>query len=248
MSTPKDFVATLDSDARKTPRRIAFITKRTSPQVHVKDEERVMTYPEVFFRLAVAIEALAVALVVVSLIWNAPLESLADPTHTPNPAKAPWYFLGLQELLHYFPPVVAGVLIPTLAVIALIIIPYFNINIEAEGMWTRDRKRRLWIFGVVVSALFILLIVVPYVRKLLQPGVDVPPVWVALWPTVTVAAFMLLAAQTDPESATGFRRWLVRKPVSFWIMTWFLFELVVLTAVGTFFRGPGWSWVFPWRS
>src|SRR5215472_994393 len=111
MSTPKDFVATLDSDARKTPRRIAFITKRTSPQVHVKDEERVTTYPEVFFRLAVAMEALAVALVVVSLIWNAPLESLADPTHTPNPAKAPWYFLGLQELLHYFPPVVAGVLI-----------------------------------------------------------------------------------------------------------------------------------------
>lgn len=247
MSTPKDFVATLDSDARKTPRRIAFITKRTSPQVHVKDEERVMTYPEVFFRLAVAMEALAVALVVVSLIWNAPLESLADPTHTPNPAKAPWYFLGLQELLHYFPPVVAGVLIPTLVVIALIVIPYFNINIEAEGMWTRDRKRRLWIFGGVVSALFILLIVVPYVRKLLQPGVDVPPVWVAFWPTVTVATFMLWAAQTDPQSATGFRRWLVRKPVSFWIMTWFLFELVVLTAVGTFFRGPGWSWVLPWK-
>jgi menaquinol-cytochrome c reductase cytochrome b/c subunit len=51
--------------------------------------------------------------VVISLIWDAPLEQLADPMHTPNPAKAPWYFLGLQELLHYFPPVVAGVLIPT---------------------------------------------------------------------------------------------------------------------------------------
>ena len=55
---------------------------------------------------------------------------------TPNPAKAPWYFLGLQELLHYFPPVVAGVLIPDLVVIvALIVIPYFNINVEAEGVW-----------------------------------------------------------------------------------------------------------------
>ena len=247
MSTPKDFVATLDSDARKTPRRIAFISKRTSPQVHVKDEERVMTYPEVFFRVAVAIEVLAIVLVVTALIWNAPLENLADPTHTPNPAKAPWYFLGLQELLHYFPPVVAGVLIPGLVVMALIIIPYFNINIEAEGIWTRDKKRRLSIFGGVVLALFIVLIVVPYVRRLLQPGVDVPPVWVAFWPTVIIAAFMLLAAQTDPQSATGFRRWLVRKPVSFWIMTWFLFELVVLTAVGTFFRGPGWSWVLPWK-
>ena len=141
MSEPKDFVAVLDSDARRTPRRIAFITKRTSPQVHVKDEDRVMTYPEVFFRAAVAIEVLAIALVVTSLLWDAPLEGLADPMHTPNPAKAPWYFLGLQELLHYFPPVVAGVLIPGLVVMALIVIPYFNINVEAEGLWLRDKAR-----------------------------------------------------------------------------------------------------------
>ena len=247
MSTPKDFMAVLDSDARKTPRRIAFITKRTSPQVRVKDEERVMTYPEVFFRALVAIEVLSIALVLIALIWDAPLEGLADPTHTPNPAKAPWYFLGLQELLHYFPPVVAGVLIPGLVIMALIVIPYFNINIEAEGIWMRDKQRRLWIFSGVVLALFFVLIVVPYVRELLQPGVDVPAVWVAFWPTVIVAAFMLLAARTDPNAATGFRRWLVRKPVSFWIMSWFLFELVVLTAVGTFFRGPGWSWVLPWK-
>src|SRR3974390_634418 len=148
MSTPKDFVAVVDSDARKTPRRIAFITKRTSPQVRVKDEDRVMTYPEVFVRAAVAIETLAIALVITSLLWDAPLEGLADPMHTPNPAKAPWYFLGLQELLPYFPPVVAGVLIPTLVIIALIVIPYFNINVEAEGLWVRDKAKRLRIFGV----------------------------------------------------------------------------------------------------
>jgi hypothetical protein len=131
MSDPKDFVGSLDSDVRRTPRRIAFITKRTSPQVRVKDEDRVMTYPEVFLRTATAIEIFTIALVIISLLWDAPLEGLADPMHTPNPAKAPWYFLGLQELLHYFPPVVAGVLIPGLVVMALIVIPYFNINIEA---------------------------------------------------------------------------------------------------------------------
>jgi hypothetical protein len=233
MSDPKDFVAVVDSDARKTPRRIAFITKRTSPQVRVKDEDRVMTYPEVFFRAAVAIEVLAIALVITSLRWNAPLEGLADPMHTPNPAKAPWYFLGLQELLHYFPPVVAGVLIPGLVVMALIIIPYFNINVEAEGLWLRDKAKRLRIFGIVVVVFCIFLAVFD--------------VWVALVPTLIVAAFMLLAAQTNPQTAQGFRRWLVAKPLSFWIMTWFLFELVVLTAIGTFFRGPGWSWVWPWR-
>ena len=62
------------------------------------------------------------------------------PSHTPNPAKAPWYFLGLQEMLHYFPPVVAGVLVPGLVVMALIVIPYFNINIEAEGLFLKDRQ------------------------------------------------------------------------------------------------------------
>src|SRR5450755_2215956 len=157
MSDPKDFVAVVDSDARKTPRRIAFITKRSSPQVHVKDEDRVMTYPEVFFRAAVAIEVMAIALVIVALIWDAPLEGLADPMHTPNPAKAPWYFLGLQEMLHYFPPVVAGVLVPTLVVIALVVIPYFNINIEAKGLFLKHRKLRLRIFYVVVLVLCLFL-------------------------------------------------------------------------------------------
>jgi hypothetical protein len=234
MSDPKDFVAVLDSDARKTPRRIAFITKRTSPQVRVKDEDRVMTYPEAFFRAAVAIEVLAIALVVTSLLWNAPLEGLANPMHTPNPAKAPWYFLGLQELLHYFPPVVAGVLIPGLVVMALIVIPYFNINVEAEGLWLRDKVKRMRIFGIVVVIFCVFLAVFD--------------VWVALVPTIIVAAFMLLAARTDPQTASGFKRWLVGKPLSFWIMTWFLVELFVLTAIGTFFRGPGWSWVLPWRA
>jgi len=234
MSDPKDFVAVIDSDARKTPRRIAFITKRSSPQVHVKDEDRVMTYPEVFFRVVVAIEVMTAALVIVALLWDAPLEGLADPMHTPNPAKAPWYFLGLQELLHYFPPVVAGVLIPGLVVMALIVIPYFKINVEAEGLWLRDKAKRLRIFGIVVVLFCIFLAVFD--------------VWVALVPTLIVAGFMLLVAQTDPQTAQGFRRWLVRKPLSFWVMTWFLVELVVLTAIGTFFRGPGWSWVLPWRA
>jgi cytochrome b/b6/petD-like protein len=229
----KDFVAGMSSDARKAPVRVAFVTRRTSPAVVVQDEERVMTYPEVFFRVAVAVMVGAIALVWMALLWDAPLEQLADPMHTPNPAKAPWYFLGLQELLHYFPPVVAGVLIPTLVVIALIIIPYFNVNIESEGLWLNDKARRLWIFGAVVVAFSIFLVAFD--------------VFVALTPTIVVAAFMVVAALAAPRPPDRFRRWLVAKSISFWIMTWFLCELVVLTAVGTFFRGPGWSWVWPWQ-
>src|SRR5581483_1559136 len=149
----KDFKADFNSDVRKAPVRVAFVTRRTSPLVKVRDEEQVMTHPGVFFRVAVADEEHALALVTLALVWDAPLEGLADPMHTPNPAKAPWYFLGLQELLHYFPPVVAGVLIPTMVVIALIIIPYFNINVQAESLWARDRARRLRIMAIVLVLL-----------------------------------------------------------------------------------------------
>jgi quinol-cytochrome oxidoreductase complex cytochrome b subunit len=230
----KDFVVGVDSNAQRTPMRVAFITRRTSPQVKAKDEDLVMTHPEAFLRVATAVELLAIFLVLLALFWDAPLEGLADPLRTPNPAKAPWYFLGLQELLHYFPPVVAGVLIPGMVVMALIVIPYFNINIESEGMFLRQRTLRLRIFAAVFVAFSIFLAVFDVI--------------VALVPTLIIGAFMTVAALTKPEDATGFRRWLVSKPLSFWIMTWFLFELIVLTAVGTFFRGPGWSWVLPWRS
>jgi menaquinol-cytochrome c reductase cytochrome b/c subunit len=138
MSDSKDFSAGVGSDARKAPVRVAFITRRTSAQVKAHDEAEVQSFPEVLFRAAIAVEVLTAILVLISLFFNAPLEGLADPSHTPNPAKAPWYFLGLQELLHYFPPVVAGVLVPTLVVLALIVIPYFNINVEAAGLFSKD--------------------------------------------------------------------------------------------------------------
>jgi len=234
MSDPKDFIAGMDSNARKSPTRVVFVTRRTSAQVKATDEDQIQTYPEVLFRAMVAIEVLTITLVGVALLFNAPLEGIADPSHTPNPAKAPWYFLGLQEMLHYFPPVVAGVLVPTLVVIGLIVIPYFNINVEAEGVFLKDRKRRILIFYVIAAALSLFLLFFD--------------VYVALVPTLIVAGFMALAAQSSPQSPSAFRRYLTAKPLSFWIMTWFLFELAVLTAVGTFFRGPGWSWVLPWRS
>src|SRR5215831_6194205 len=230
----KDFVTGVESNGKKSPRRVAFITRRTSAAVKVTDEEHVQTYPELLFRVAVAIEILFIGLVIAALLFNAPLEGLADPSHTPNPAKAPWYFLGLQEMLHYFPPVVAGVLVPTLVVMALIVIPYFRINIEAEGLFLKDRARRSQIFSMVVAALVIFLLLFD--------------VYVALGPTLIVAAFMVVAAYSSPQSPSAFRRYLASKPLSYWVMTWFLFELVVLTAVGTLFRGPGWSWVLPWRS
>ncbi len=233
MADSKDFIAGIDSNATKSPRRIVFITRRTSAQVKAETEDQVQTFPEVLFRSAVAVMTLAVVLVWIALLFNAPLEGLADPSHTPNPAKAPWYFLGLQEMLHYFPPVVAGVLVPGLVVMALIVIPYFKVNIEADGLFLKDRQLRLRIFYVVATVLSLFLLLFK--------------VYAALVPTLIMAAVMLVAAQSSPQSPSPFRRYLAGRPLSYWVMTWFLFELVVLTAIGTFFRGPGWSFVWPWQ-
>ena len=200
MAESKDFVAGIDSNAKKSPRRIVFVTRRTSAQVKAETEDQVQTFPEVLFRAAVAVMTLAVALVWIALIFNAPLEGLADPSHTPNPAKAPWYFLGLQEMLHYFPPVVAGVLAPGLVVMALIVIPYFKVNIEADGLFLKDRGRRLRIFYVVAVVLVFFL--------------GLFHVLAALVPTVIMAGLMLLASQSSPQSPSAFRRYLAARPLS----------------------------------
>jgi hypothetical protein len=196
--------------------------------------EKSLPYWEMLFRETIAIEMLAVVLVCMALVWNAPLERLADPQHTANPAKAPWYFTGLQELLHYFPPFVAGIILPTLVVLALVVVPFFNVNLSDETLWQHDKSRRLTILGVVVLLLTALL---------LHVGA-----WDALIPVWMIGCLMGLAAWWFGKPVHGFRSWLSAKPLPFWIMTWFLMEAVILTTVGALFRGPGWVWVWPWRT
>lgn len=218
------------SDAKKEPRRIVFITRKTSAKVKDDRAPKVMTYPHLLLREAVVFEVLIIAMVLVALFWDAPLEQLANPLLTPNPAKAPWYFLGLQELLHFFPPFVAGILIPTLVIIALIVIPYFNVNIEGKPLWSAHPTKRFGIIAAVLVALLILL--------------AAADAWTIIVPTVLVAA--LLTASYFSRSTTGWMGRLRTKSLSWWVMTWFIATAVCLTGVGTFFRGPGWSWVWPW--
>jgi len=218
------------SDAKKEPRRIVFITRKTSAKVIDERAPKLMTYPHLLVREAVVFEVLLIVMVLISLFWDAPLEQLANPLLTPNPAKAPWYFLGLQELLHFFPPFVAGILIPTLVVIALIVIPYFNVNVEGKPLRGEQASRR---FGIVIGVVIALLILLAVVDA-----------WTIIVPTVLVAG--LLVAAFLSKATTGWMGALRTKPLSWWVMTWFIATSVCLTVVGTFFRGPGWSWVWPW--
>ena len=224
--------AGFSSDATKEPRRIVFITRNTSAKVTDEHGPKVMAYPNLLVREAIALEVLIVVMVLLALFWDAPLEQLANPLLTPNPAKAPWYFLGLQELLHFFPPFVAGILIPTLVLIALVIIPYFKINVERPPLWEKNPGKRLGIvLGVLISLLILLAVF---------------DAWTIIVPTAIVGLLLLTSYQS--KATSGWMGALRSKPISWWLMTWFIATAVCLTLVGTFFRGPGWSWVWPWGS
>ena len=106
----------------------------------------------------------SIAVMLFLTIWSigidAPLEEPANPALTPNPSKAPWYFLGLQELLVYFDPWIAGVVLPTLIIFGLIAIPYIDINQKGNGYYTvKDRPFALGMYGFGFIVLWVTLIV-----------------------------------------------------------------------------------------
>lgn len=232
MSEKTQYTTGIDSDALRSPRRIVFLTKNTSGKVVGDRPHQVMSYPHLILREVMVAQVLVITLVLLSLFWDAPLEQLANPLLTPNPAKAPWYFLGLQELLHYFPPLVAGIILPGLVIVALVVIPYFEVNIKGEPFWSGNRSGRLVIVSAVLLALLFVLLFYE--------------AWTVLVPTVAVSA-LLLSSYFFRGQKDGPRGYFRSRPVSWWVMTWFIAVAVVLTVVGTFFRGPGWAWVWPWK-
>ncbi len=233
MAEKKKIETGFSSDVLKDPKRVVFVTKKTSAKVTGDVGRQVMTFPHLVVREAIAFQILVIAIVLVSLLWDAPLEQLANPLLTPNPAKAPWYFLGLQELLHYFPPFVAGILIPTLVVFALVVIPYFNINIDGGPLWAEQRTSHLRMVLIFLSLLMVFLAVFR--------------AWTVFVPSAAIAG-LLLYSYSVPASQTGWRGFVHSRTVPWWVMTWFIAVAIALTLVGTFFRGPGWEWEWPWGS
>ena len=116
-----------------------------------------------------------VALSLWSITIDAPLEEPANPTRTPNPSKAPWYFLGLQEMLVYFDPWHAGVVLPSLIIVGLMVIPYIDINPRGNGYYCfKDRKWEILTFFFGFHILWIVMIIIGTVFR--GPG------WNLFWP------------------------------------------------------------------
>jgi hypothetical protein len=122
--------------------------------------DKVHTWPYLV-RLEMLVGTAVMAFMTIwSIVVDAPLEEPANPTKTPNPSKAPWYFLGLQEVLVYFDPWFAGVVLPGMIIVGLMVIPYVDINPKGNGYYCfRDRWFAIstFLFGFLV--LWILLII-----------------------------------------------------------------------------------------
>jgi menaquinol-cytochrome c reductase cytochrome b/c subunit len=153
-------------------RLLAYVKQESMVRVDKRPDETVLTWPHLLRPEFVMACLVTFLLLITSFFIRAPLEEMANPVSTPHVAKAPWYFLGLQEILSYFNATVAGFLVPTLYLVGLALIPYLD-----RSPFKRAGDRKLaWVFFLTLMAAGIL-----------------------------------------------------------------------TTLIGSFFRGPGWNWVWPWE-
>jgi menaquinol-cytochrome c reductase cytochrome b/c subunit len=126
-------------------RLLAIVPPEGIQRVEREQGDRVHTWPHLLLEEFIAMAILFAGLLVFSSLINAPLRELANPNLTPNPSKAPWYFLGLQELLRYFHPMVAGIVIPTFILVGLAAVPYVDRN---PSIKPGDRKVAITLFTI----------------------------------------------------------------------------------------------------
>jgi hypothetical protein len=107
----------------------------------------VFSWPDLVYVELICLVVVMAVMIVWSILLKAPLEEPANPTDSPNPAKAPWYFLGLQEMLVYYDPWLAGVVLPSLIIVGLMAIPYIDTNPKGNGYFTfSERKSEITLF------------------------------------------------------------------------------------------------------
>jgi hypothetical protein len=115
------------------------------PPVEKLDDEKVLVWPDLVYTEMICMIALSAVLIFWAIFLQAPLEEPASSVKTPNPSKAPWYFLGLQEMLVYYDPWMAGVVLPSLIIVGLMAIPYIDFNKMGNGYYTIKQRRFAYI-------------------------------------------------------------------------------------------------------
>src|SRR4029450_1152455 len=144
-------------NAYENDRRIA----EGKPTIEGEDSaQKVFSWPDLVYVELICLVVVMAVMIVWSIVLKAPLEEPANPGDSPNPSKAPWYFLGLQEILVYYDPWMAGVVLPSLIIVGLMAIPYIDTNPKGNGYFTfKERRYEITIFLIGFLVLWVVLIV-----------------------------------------------------------------------------------------
>lgn len=221
------------------------------PMVGKGPDDTVFAFPIVLLVEVLLLLGVTLAIFLFSLVKQAPLDTIANPLVTVDPAKAPWYFIGLQELLEHMHPLVAGIILPTILVGFLVVLPYLDRARAGAGVWfTSGRGKRIagWtaLYTAVVMTALIALDNQFNLREMLRGRA---PEWLAQG--LLPAAILLVATFIPPLVV-----WLLGRrstpPVTMRDVLLALFTVMFVSAIvftlsGFLFRGPGFKMYWPWN-
>lgn len=215
------------------------------PMVGKGPDDTVFAFPVVLLWEAILLLGVTLAIFLFSLIKQAPLEAIANPLVTTDPAKAPWYFIGLQELLEHMHPTLAGVIIPGILVAFLVTLPYLDHSRASAGVWfSSPRGKRIvgWtaLYTAIVMPAYIALDNAFSLRELLRHTV---PQWIAqgLLPALIIGVLVALPAFALWRMKTNTRELMLA------LFTVMFVSAVIFTLSGFFLRGPGFKMYLPWQ-
>lgn len=221
------------------------LVKAPTTMVGRGPDDTIFAFPIVAIIELLLTLGVVVALLLMSMFVNAPLEEIANPNTTTDPAKAPWYFMGLQEMLEHGHPTLMAVLMPTLMLLFVILIPYLDNSRQGAGVWfTSKRGRRM----TLLTTLYVLVVMPVYIvldtnfplREILRgelPDFVLQFVIPGVLMTLIVALPMLALIRSKPSM----------REVILVLFTVLFVSAVVFTLTGFLFRGPGFELYWPWN-
>lgn len=208
-------------------------------------KEKVSTIPNLVIREAVVALVLISVILLMAVFFNAPLGAKANPGLSPNPTKAPWYFMGIQELLLHFHPLFAVLVIPMFLVLALFFIPYIRYQEEPTGNWFFSKKgRKIGVYAGVLALLLTpsLVLLDEYLLKLELWLPDVPTVLtLGLLPMSVLIVGLTLIYKGLKKRFESSNNESIQA-----LFIFLLVAFIIITVIGIFFRGKGMAMVLPW--
>jgi menaquinol-cytochrome c reductase cytochrome b/c subunit len=232
-------------------RLLAFVRQDSVVRVDKRVEDTAMVWPHLLVIEFIAAMLWSIGLFVIAAAFNAPLQDHSTPDCTPNPSKAPWYLLNLQELLLHMDKGLAGVVVPTVWLVFMAAIPYIDRSREGVGIWfTSPNGRRITVFAAVYATVltFTLIVVdkvlkdigyIEFASRYFPGGKQLLPNYVIpIAVMIGLSVLLVLIVQRLYNATT--REWMIA------VYTGFIAVYLVLTVVGTSMRGPGMNLYAPW--